>query len=359
MSRALIAHRLGRVEYEDGLALQKRFGEARQKGAVDDVLLLLEHPPVITLGRGGKRAHVVATEIELRDRAVEIFETNRGGDVTYHGPGQIVGYPIFDLAPDRKDVRRYVRDVEESVIRALGRFGIHAHRIARWPGVWLGEEGKDARKICAIGVHLSHWITRHGFALNVNTDLSHFDWIVPCGIDEAGVASMERELGHPVSVPDVEQALAESFAEVFGAALSPPPAPMPTISVTVVRQSPEGARVLLLHRTEARGGFWQLVTGRQERSESPSQTAFRELREETGTELAVMPLDYVHSLPFGDDLPPTVVRETAFFARWPDERAVHLSDEHQSFEWVRPDEAEARLPYVGLREAVRRTLKRI
>jgi lipoyl(octanoyl) transferase len=209
--------RLGRVGYEDGLRLQAEYGEARREGRIPDTLLLLEHPPVITLGRGGKRENVVASREALGRLGIEVHETSRGGDVTYHGPGQIVGYPIFLLPPGRQDVRRYVRDVEESLIRALARFGLQAGRIGKWPGVWLGEEGsRTARKIGAIGVHLSRWLTSHGFALNVRTDLSHFRLIVPCGIQEAGVTSMERELGTAPDQGAVETALAESFAEVFG-----------------------------------------------------------------------------------------------------------------------------------------------
>ncbi|HVE83835.1 MAG TPA: lipoyl(octanoyl) transferase LipB, partial [Myxococcales bacterium] len=159
----LRAHRLGLVEYEDGLRLQELFGRARRDGAEPDALLLLQHPPVLTLGRGGKPENVVASKEALDRLGVQVFETDRGGDVTYHGPGQIVGYPIFQLPPGRQDVRRFVRDVEESLIRALARFGVEAGRIGQWPGVWLGgAESGGARKIGAIGVHLSRWLTSHG-----------------------------------------------------------------------------------------------------------------------------------------------------------------------------------------------------
>src|SRR5262249_18454396 len=137
--RELLVHRLGRVAYADGLKLQKLFGDARARELVPDTLLLLEHPPVLTLGRGAKRVNILAAPEQLRDRGVEVFETNRGGDVTYHGPGQIVGYPIFRLLPGRQDVRRYVRDVEECMIRAVARFGVNAKRIHEYPGVWVGE----------------------------------------------------------------------------------------------------------------------------------------------------------------------------------------------------------------------------
>ncbi|HZN94048.1 MAG TPA: lipoyl(octanoyl) transferase LipB [Myxococcales bacterium] len=353
----LRAHRLGLVEYEDGLALQERFVQARRAGSEPDALLLLQHPPVLTLGRGGKRANVLATPEALARLGVEVFETARGGDVTYHGPGQIVGYPILQLPPGRQDVVRYVRDVEEALIRALVRFGLRAGRIPKWTGAWLGSpESGDARKIAAIGVHLSRWLTSHGFALNVRANLSHFELIVPCGIRGAGVTSMERELGGRAP-PDeeVEHALAESVASVFGHRLEWAPEPARTVAVAVVRESPR-RQVLLLKRRPERGGFWQVVTGRVEPGESPEQAAAREVQEETGQALPVRALGYEHAFALGDRLPPALTRETAFAARWTGGE-VRLSDaEHERHRWVDPDEAQASLPFRGLREAARRAL---
>jgi len=193
--RNLVVYDLGTVEYEDGLVLQSAFALARRGRLKRDVLLLLEHSPVLTLGRGAEPEDIKVSREELERHGVGVFQTDRGGNVTYHGPGQIVGYPIIDLAPDRCDVRRYVRGLEDTMIGALAEFGVKAGRIEGWTGVWVGEKGKDARKIGAIGLHLSRWVTTHGFALNLTTDLSHFDFIVPCGIREAGVTSVERELG--------------------------------------------------------------------------------------------------------------------------------------------------------------------
>jgi len=354
----LRAHRLGLVEYDDGLAMQERFSEARRAGLEPDALLLLQHPPVLTFGRAAKRENVVATPEQLSALGVELFDTNRGGDVTYHGPGQIVGYPIVSLTEGRQDVRRYVRDVEQGVIRALDRFGLRAARIPRWPGVWLGSpETGDARKIAAIGVHLSRWLTTHGFALNVRTNLSHFELIVPCGIHDAGVTSMERELGGRCPpLEEVEQALAVSFAEVFGQSLEWAPEPARTVSVVVVREAPR-RQVLLLERRPERGGFWQIVTGRVEPGESPAQAAAREAREETGQALEVRPLGYEHAFALGEKVPPALVRETAFAARWPGDAEVRVSDsEHDAHRWADPEEAMHSLPFRGLREATRRAL---
>lgn len=204
--------RLGVLPYEDGMALQGRLVEDRKAGAIPDQLLLLQHPPVITLGAKARsdRSHVLASAESLATRGVELFESGRGGDVTFHGPGQLVGYPIVDLRPDRCDVHRYVRDLEETLIRALGALGVDAGRAQGLTGVWVGTE-----KVAAIGVRISKWITSHGFALNVNTDLSHFDLIVPCGIRDRGVTSLQRLLGRTVEMAAVERAIITAFAHIF------------------------------------------------------------------------------------------------------------------------------------------------
>ncbi len=349
--------RLGRVEYEDGLALQRLFGQARAQGLVPDTLLLLSHPPVVTLGRGAKSGNILASPQALESLGVTVHETNRGGDVTYHGPGQLVGYPIVKLLPGRQDVRRYVRDLEETLVRTLARYQVRAGRLPKWPGVWLGEEGApDARKIAALGVHLSRWQTSHGFALNVSTDLSHFALIVPCGIQEAGVTSLARELGREVPLAEVEAAVAEEFCAVFGATPVAVPEPARTVSAVLWREAPAGPEVLLLRRAADRGGFWQIVTGRIAPGESASAAAAREVREETGAQVAPTPLHYVHRFAVGEALPPVVVEETAFAARWPGGE-VQLSAEHEEAAWLPAGEALARLPFEGLRVAVRRALK--
>jgi len=208
--------RLGRIDYQAGLDLQAALVEDRRAGRIGDTLLLLEHPPVITLGvktRHGAK-HIIASDEELARQGVTVHETGRGGDVTYHGPGQLVGYPILDLKPDRCDVHRYVRDLEEVLIVALRDFGIEGGRVKGLSGVWVGPEGKE-RKIAAIGVRISRWITSHGFALNVATDLRHFQLIVPCGIADRGVTSIEMELGRVVPMAEIEDAVSRSFETVF------------------------------------------------------------------------------------------------------------------------------------------------
>jgi lipoyl(octanoyl) transferase len=210
--RDLEIRRLGVVAYTDGLELQRELVERRKAGEIPDQLLLLEHPPVITLGvkTRNDRSHVVATPQTLEEEGVEVFESGRGGDVTYHGPGQLVGYPILDLRPDRCDVHRYVRDLEEVIIRTAAAFGIAAGRSAGLTGAWVGDE-----KLAAIGVRIARWITSHGFALNVSTNLSHFGLIVPCGITDKGVTSFEKLLGRPVPMRDVEDAASDAFCAVF------------------------------------------------------------------------------------------------------------------------------------------------
>lgn len=367
MSRPITVHRLGRVEYADGLELQQQHSDARRAGLAADTLLLLEHPPVLTLGRGAHATNIVASVEVLAREGVARFDTDRGGDVTYHGPGQRVGYPLLFLPPGEQDVRRYVRRLEEVIIRTVAEWGLTAQRIEKWPGVWMNPSRHGGpRKICALGVHLSRWYSRHGFALNVATNLKHFELIVPCGISEAGVTSMEAELGQPVDLAAVDAALERHFAEVFEAQLTPAPPPTRTVSVTVVAPGP---RVLLLRRVPARGAFWQLVTGHVEASETPADAAQRELVEETGFASRVTPLDYVHSFAFGQPRrgppepgdergpmleAPRVGQETAFVAHVDAPGALRLSAEHDAHEWLSPDEALARLPFEGLRVAVRR-----
>jgi lipoyl(octanoyl) transferase len=215
---------LGTVPYGEALDLQRATANARISAQVaDDVLLLVEHPPVVTLGRGTKPGHLVASEAQLQARGVELFDVERGGDVTFHGPGQLVGYPIIDLKQHRQDLHWYLRQVEESIMQAMAAFALPCHRSAGFTGVWTrgASQGPDARerKLASIGVHARDWVTWHGFALNVSTDLSYFDLMVPCGISDVTMTTVERELGD--SFPG-KAAVVESVIEGFGRVFSLP-----------------------------------------------------------------------------------------------------------------------------------------
>jgi lipoyl(octanoyl) transferase len=356
--RSLQLHRLGRVEYDDGLALMRLAAEAVRDAAPPGVdhLFLLEHPPVLTFGRSAGRANLMVAPAWLEQQGFELHETDRGGDVTYHGPGQVVGYPVVDLAA-RPDVRRYVAALEEAMIRTCADHGLEAGRHEAHRGAWVG-----SRKIGAVGVHLARWITSHGFAFNLAPDLGHFQLIVPCGIADPrlGVTSLAAELARrgraTPPVEEVEGQLAGHLAEALERRLEPGPDPLRTVSVVAVAAD---GRVLLLKRAPERGGFWQPVTGRMEPGETPAETARRELREETGADVAVAPLGYRHG--FGYDpatlgRPPGPVRvviEEAFVARLPAGFEPRLSAEHVEAQFHPPQEA-ARIPrFAGLRRAIR------
>jgi lipoyl(octanoyl) transferase len=207
--RSLEVRRLGRVAYADALELQEQLRTEVIAARSRDYLLLLEHPHTFTIGRRSKADGVLATTEMLSKLGVEVFETDRGGKVTYHGLGQIVGYPIISLSPDREDVHKYVRDIEEVLIRTMADFGIEAFRIAGLTGVHTTEG-----KVAAIGIHIKRWVTTHGFALNVNTDLSYYNWIIAC--EGEPVTSMSRLLDREVDLAEVEQRIVQNFAEVFG-----------------------------------------------------------------------------------------------------------------------------------------------
>jgi lipoyl(octanoyl) transferase len=211
---------LGLIVYTEAWALQKRLVAARKAGAIEDVLLLCEHPHVITLGRNGNRGHLLASEHVLKQKGVELHATDRGGDVTYHGPGQLVGYPILNLGAIRRDVVWYVRMLEEAMIRATAEFGVSAGRVEGKTGIWV-KNNITEEKLAAIGVHISRWVTSHGFAYNVSTDLRYFDLIVPCGIADREPTSLEKILGLSIESKEVAPRLVKHFGEVFGLQMKP------------------------------------------------------------------------------------------------------------------------------------------
>jgi lipoyl(octanoyl) transferase len=210
----------GVVGYEESLRLQRERVAARKAGDIADTLILLEHPPVYTLGRNANRENLLFSPDRLRRLGAEVFETDRGGDVTFHGPGQLVGYPILDLTRHQRDLAWYMRSLEEIFIRVAGEFGIHAGRTAGARGVWIGND-----KLVAMGVHVSRWVTSHGFAFNVNTDLHFFDWIVPCGLHGKGVTSLQKILGRPVSMKEATERVIRQFGEVFNTEMEMPKQP--------------------------------------------------------------------------------------------------------------------------------------
>lgn len=212
---------LATVPYADALTLQHRLVDARKRGALNDTLLLLEHPPTFTLGRNGNDENILASSEYLRQLGIAVFRVERGGDVTYHGPGQLVGYPILDLHNFRMDVGWFVRSMEEALILALGDFGIRGKRIEKLVGVWVEQSSpvQPEAKLVQIGARIEQWVTYHGFALNVDPNLAHFDLIIPCGISDKAVTSMTRVLNHPVDLNAVRERVAARFGEVFGADL--------------------------------------------------------------------------------------------------------------------------------------------
>jgi len=219
--RSLQVRRLGLVPYTDGLELQRRLVDERKADRIPDTLLLLQHPHVLTIGvKKDGRSHILASPDRLASLGVDVFETGRGGDVTYHGPGQLVGYPILDLNPDRRDVHRYVRDLEEVMIRVCADYGLEAGRVKGFSGAWIKSDSGD-EKIGAIGVRISRWVTSHGFAFNVTTDVDFFNLIVPCGIADKGVTSLASRLGREPEMAEVEDRFITRFESVFGRVSEP------------------------------------------------------------------------------------------------------------------------------------------
>jgi lipoate-protein ligase B len=208
--KVYIARYLGVTQYEHALKLQQALVQARTEGKIPDVVLLLQHPPVFTIGRFRGEKDIIIPPERFTQEGIAVFHTNRGGGITYHGPGQLVGYPILNLKEHKLGVREYIWKLEEVVINLLSTLDIQGHRFAEFPGVWVGEQ-----KICSIGIHVSRYITMHGFALNVNTDLRYFEYINPCGINRKVMTSISKLLGHPVTVETIIGGLLHSFSEIF------------------------------------------------------------------------------------------------------------------------------------------------
>ncbi|HEY8181274.1 MAG TPA: lipoyl(octanoyl) transferase LipB [Thermoanaerobaculia bacterium] len=357
MTRVCELRNLHLVTYENAMHLQQKFVGLRQSDSIPDQLLLLEHPPVITLGRGGERANLLASPETLRARRVRFFETTRGGDITYHGPGQIVGYPILHLGEGNRDVRKYVTKLEEVLIRTVAEYGIPASRTDGQRGIWVGDN-----KIAAIGVRIARWVTSHGFALNVNTNLDHFQLITPCGIRGRGVTSIANEIGREIPIEDVRAIVVAKFAEVFDRDVVPRAETIRLVKVMIH----DDHRVLLLHRKPERGNFWQPITGSIEEGESPLDTARREIAEETGHPGEPEALDLQQSFMieshYLETLYPTpiIASEMGFVARISSSAPIRIdAEEHDDFGWFTFGEAYERIRWTDDREALERLEARI
>jgi len=357
MSRLCELRNLHLVTYENGLHLQQRLVELRQADAIPDQLLLLEHPPVITLGRGGDAANLLADEDSLRKLGVRFYETTRGGDITYHGPGQIVGYPILHLGENNRDVRKYVTNIEEVLIRTVAEYGITATRAEGKRGIWVGND-----KIAAIGVRIARWVTSHGFALNVNTNLDHFQLITPCGIRGAGVTSIAKEIGRELPIEETRQFIVKHFSNVFDREVVPVSESIRLVKVMVH----DDHRVLLLHRKPERGNFWQPITGSIEDGETPIETARREIVEETGQRGEPDPLDLHQSFMIESQYlaarhsGPIIASEIGFVAQLPSTAAIQMdAEEHDAFGWFSFSEAYEKIRWSDDREALERLESRL
>lgn len=353
--------RLGRVSYEAGLRMQKALAQGVREGRLPDQVLVLEHPPVFTLGRNATRQDIHVNDAFLDERGVEVFETDRGGQVTYHGPGQLVVYPICNLGDGRKDLGRFVRGLEEAMIRTAGAFGVIAERLEGFPGVWVNTT-RGWEKLGALGIHLQRWITTHGIAFNVAPEMHHFRWITPCGITDKGVCSLSSLLGE--GAPTWEQAAAHMeghLAEVFGFDLLPVTPPSQSVSALTWRRGPQGPEVLMMLRQPDQGLWWSSVTGMLEPGESLEAAAHRELHEEVGLSGILTPLGLVHTfwvdpailhLPEGE---PRFNTETCFHMEVPAEAEVRLSpEEHSEYRWCSLEEAHALMRWEGSKAAVKR-----
>jgi lipoyl(octanoyl) transferase len=350
--RTCQVRRLGVVTYENGMRMQQKLVEMRQRDALDDQLLLLEHSPVITLGRGGDIGNLLVTPETLRAAGVRFFETTRGGDITYHGPGQIVGYPIIHLGEGARDIRNYVTKLEEVLIRTVADFGITATREQGKRGIWVGND-----KIAAIGVRIARWVTSHGFALNVSTNLEHFRFITPCGLAGTGVTSIALETGREVALPEVESVLLRHFAEVFHRTMVPLEATIRVVKVVVH----DGRQVLLLHRRPERGNFWQPISGSIEPGEEALPAARRELYEETGQnaepeELGLEQSFLIESQFLEARYPaPIFADEIGYSARIDSSLPVLIDrEEHDEYGWFPLQEAYEKIRWSDDREALER-----
>ncbi len=351
--------RFGRVFYPAGLRMQKALAEYVNTEERPDQLVMLEHDPVFTLGRNATPADIHMSEDFLRAQGVSVHRTDRGGEVTYHGPGQLVVYPICNLRAGREDVGRLVRGLEEAMIRTAADFGVRADRLQGAPGIWV-ETPRGMEKLGAIGLHLSRWISTHGIAFNIRPTLDHFRWITPCGFTDKGVCSLASLLGD--GVPTFQEAanrLQLHLTELLAMELQPSREPSRSVSALTWRQGRTGPEILMMLRVPAHGLWWQSVTGMMEPGETPEHTAHRELQEETGLTGILRPLDLSHSfwvdpaIVHFPDAEPRFNTETCFSMEVAPKAEVRLEPlEHSEFLWCGLDEAYERMKWEGSKAAV-------
>ena len=338
------------VTYENGLQMQERLVAMRQREEIVDQLLLLQHTSVFTLGRGGDRGNLLASPDQLSASRIRFYETNRGGDITYHGPGQLVGYPILHLGEGNRDVRKYVTKLEEVLIRTVREFGVEAQRLENNRGIWVGNE-----KLAAIGVRIARWVTSHGFALNIDPDMTHYRMITACGLPDRGVTSLRKLTKEPIVVEEVTPVVMRHFADVFDRELQVRRPEMKVAKVVIH----DGENVLLLRRTAKAGDFWQPVTGQVEDGELVADAARRELIEETAVDAPVEPLGITQSFMidplFTGTATPVFADEEAFVARFaPGTKPVLDSSEHVEARWFTFPEAYEIIRWSDDREAIER-----
>jgi lipoyl(octanoyl) transferase len=351
--------RFKRVFYPAGLRMQKALAGYVGEDHRPDQLVMLEHDPVFTLGRNATPADIHMSEDFLTAQGVSVHRTDRGGEVTYHGPGQIVAYPICNLRGGREDVGRLVRGLEEAMIRTAADFGVVADRLKGAPGIWV-ETPRGPEKLGAIGLHLSRWITTHGIAFNVRPNLDHFRWITPCGFADKGVCSLGSLLGD--QAPSWEEAadrLQAHLTACLALELQPVREPSRSVSALTWRRTTSGTEILMMLRVPAHGLWWQSVTGMMEAGETPEQTAHRELMEETGLTGTLRPLGLSHSfwvdpsiVRFPDD-EPRFNTEICFSMEVSPEAQVRLEpSEHSEYLWCDLDEAHRRMKWEGSKAAL-------
>ena len=356
--------RLGMVLYSAGLSMQKALAEHVQIDGKPDQILILEHNPVYTLGRGAARTDIHMSSEFLAENGIEIHQTDRGGQVTYHGPGQVVVYPICNLKKGRQSVGRFIRGLEQAMINSARDFGIDAATLDGHPGAWVNTK-RGPEKIGAIGVHLSRWISTHGIAFNLDPCMEHFGWITPCGISDKGVCSLKTILGDGCpSRKEAEASIAGHLSDVLAFDLAPVASPSESISALVWRRGPSGPEVLMMLRCPSDGMWWSSVTGMVENGETLEAAAIRELSEECGLTGKLLPLDFKHTFLIDPRLAQTSGDEPQFCA----ENCFHVEvapnamvtlnpTEHSECRWCSPDEAMQLMAWDGSKTALKKLMR--